>query len=136
MNTKQFYILIANALLASIGIMLILISSFQYNNWWPFITIFVHLVALFFPTLCGGCSTSDTWSYDPDEITPASISWVFLGFFVTVGYMIPIELYRVDMISETGVYLTIAGGTTVLLSILIFVRLLYFEKDSQSAYMI
>jgi len=134
---KNFYILIANAILLASGIMLVLVSAVQYTNFWPFIIIFVNMFAIMWPTLCGGCSLQEEFSYQGNEgsITPGSVSWVLLGFFVTVGYAIPIELFRANKLTETATYLTLAGGTTMLAAILVFIRVLYFEKDSYSAYM-
>jgi len=144
MNKKTLALILSNALLLSTGIILILVSCIQYDNWWPFLTIFVNMFAIFFPTFCGGCALGDSDEYgsmwnegDNDaSVTPASISWLFLGFFIIVGYAIPIELFRGNLITEQGVYLTVSGGTTILAAILIFVRLILFKKDRDSAYFI
>ena len=98
------------------------------------------MFAIFFPTFCGGCTSDDYESlFDDDDaglITPGSLSWLCLGFFIVIGYAIPIELFRGNLLTEQGVYLTLSGGTVILGAVLIFVRLIYFKKDRTSAYFI
>ena len=142
---KKLIIIICNAILLSSGIMLILVSSVQYTNFWPLITVFVDIFALFFPTFCNGCDMGDdddfSWGggggrYDEDRISEGAISWVLLGIIVMIGFAIPIELFRVHKLSEIGAYLTVSGSTVILSSIVIFVRVIYFEKDNHYSYLI
>lgn len=137
MNKKVLALILLNATLLAGGIILILVSCVQFNNWWPFLTIFVNAFAILFPTFCGGCSMSDDAEWDDREggVSPATISWVFLGFFIVIGYAIPVELFRTHLLTESGVMFTVSGGTIILAAILIFVRLIYFEKDDSSAYL-
>jgi hypothetical protein len=72
---------------------------------------------------------------DASNDTGAVLAWVLVGFFVIVGYAIPIELLRGGIIPEQGVYFALGGGTIVLLAILVFVRLVYFEKNAEFAYL-
>lgn len=138
MNKTLLGLILSNAIFLSTGIILILVSCIQFDNWWPFLTVFINMFAIFFPTFCGGCSMDEfnfsSWDEDSDRITPASLSWLCLGFFIIMGYAIPIELYRGNLLSEQGVYLTLSGGTVILASILIFVRVIYFKKDRSSVY--
>jgi len=138
MNKKTLVLIIADAILLSVGIMLILISAIRLANWWPFLTIFVHGFAIFLPTFCpGGCSTEDDDLWGDDESSaPASIAWILLGIFIVIGYAIPVELFRTKTLSQTGVYLTLSGSTTILASVIIFVRAIYFEKDEFTAYFV
>ena len=135
MNNKRLYILFANAILAASGIMLVLVSAFQYSNFWPIVIIVIDIFAVTWPTMCGGCSISDDDYYGSSYSDGhASFSWVLLGIFITVGYAIPIELYRTNSLTEMATYMTILGGTIILASILMYIRFESFEKDSNYAY--
>lgn len=128
--TKQIMILVFNSSLLAAGIILILIPCIQYGNWWPLLTIFVHFFAVIFPVMCGGCSFgSDNWSYSGGDETLAMVSWLLVGIFVVLGYAMPAILLRGGMIPKTGLILSFAGGTTILLSILFFVRVVYFTES-------
>lgn len=136
MNKKILALIVLNATFLASGIILILVSCVQFDNWWPFMTVFINMFAIFCPTFCGGCTLdpSSLWDEREGEVSLGAFSWLCLGFFVVVGYAIPVELYRSKVLSETGVYLTLSGGTVILAAILIFVRLIFFKKDQDSAY--
>ena len=132
MNKKLVAYIMLNATFLSSGIILILVSCIQFNNWWPFLTVFINAFAIFAPTFCGGCSFEPSWDDQEGDISIGSISWIIVGFFVVVGYAIPIELFRVGVLTQTGVYLTLSGGTVILASILIFVKLIFFESEQDN----
>jgi hypothetical protein len=117
-------------LLAS-GILLILVPCIQYDNWWPLLTIFVLFLAILFPMMCGGCSPD---TENNEELV--LISWVFTGMFIVTGYSIPSILLRGKYIPEAGLIFSTVGGTVILLSILVFVRIIYFKKDASMAYVL
>jgi len=94
------------------------------------LTIFVLFLAIVFPMMCGGCSNE----FVNQEL--ALISWVFTGMFVITAYAIPSILLRGKYIPEAGLIYSIVGGTVILLSIMIFVRMIYFKKDSSMAYIL
>ena len=138
MNKKTLAFIVGDAIFLSVGIMLILISSIRYDNWFPLLTIFVHCFAIFIPTFCpGGCSMEEdnVWGDEDVSASPAAIAWILLGIFIVVGYAIPVELFRTNSLSEKGVYFTLTGSTTILAAVLIFVRLIYFQKDDFSVYL-
>jgi len=138
MNKKTILLIFLNSVFLASGIILNLVSCVSYNNWWPLLTIFINLLAITAPTLCGGCNQQDESFYSDQEgqVTLASLSWVMLGAFVIAGYAIPIELFRAKIITQTGVLLTLSGGTVILAAVLIFVRLIYFTKDEGRFYFI
>jgi len=138
MDKKTLILIFFNSVFLATGIMLNLISCIQFNNWWPLLTILINLMAITFPTLCGGCSfyDDDLFAEQDGQITLASLSWMFLGIFIVIGYAVPVELYRSHSISQTGVFLTLAGGTIILAAVLLFVRLIYFKKDEARFYFI
>lgn len=143
MNTKIVLIFIVNSILLATGIILVLIPCIQYSNWWPLITIFVHFFAVMFPVTCGGCAISENQA-DMDLFLDTNsnnndlpiVSWLFVGLFVVLGYAIPAILLRAGDILQIGMFFAFAGGTLILISILIFVRVIYYRKDSNNAYMI
>lgn len=138
MNKKTLILIFLNSVFLASGLILNLVSCISYNNWWPLFTIFVNLLAIAAPTLCGGCATYDDEFYAEAEgqVTLASLSWVILGAFIIVGYAIPIELFRARAVSQTGVLLTLSGGTVILASVLVFVRLIYFTKEEGRFYFV
>lgn len=131
MNKIFLLKLVSNAVLFSIGIMMILFSSIQYGQWWSFMTVFVTVIGIAAPFLLGGCAFDD---YTQSSSGP--FSWLILGFFVILGYAIPVEMFRAKSINQVGIYLTLGGVTIILASLIIFFRLLYFEKNSFNAYML
>lgn len=124
--------MVFTSMLLAAGILLILIPCIQYDNWWPLLTIFVLSFAIMIPVVCGGCSQD---GFDPNDDL-ALISWVFVGIFGVTGYAIPALLLRGKYIPETGLLFAFAGGTTIIVSILVFVRTIYFKKDSSMAYIL
>ena len=128
-NSHRVTIIAANSILLAVGISLVCVSIFAYGNMWPILTIFVHMLAIFFPTLCGQCSHDDMFG-DENATNPLThLPWVLFGLLVIVGYAVPVELFRANELNETAVYLTVAGGTTILCAVLIFVKVIYFQKS-------
>ena len=125
------------------GILLVLVACIQYGNWWPLVTIFVHFFAILCPLTCGGCAgigapDEDAWLTDGADggaRTLVLVSWLLVGFLVVLGYAIPAILLRGQYIPEEGLLLTYGGGTTILISILVFTRVVYFQPQSDHAYM-
>jgi hypothetical protein len=70
-----------------------------------------------------------------DSISEGMISWIFFGLFVTIGYAIPVELYRAGHLHATGVYLSISGSTIILIAAVVAARFYYLEKDDNYAYL-
>lgn len=139
MNKKVLVLLLVDALFLASGIMLILISCIQFNNWWPILTVFVDIVAIIFTAFCDNCnmdSEEEFWFENSVQTAQTSVAWLLRGFLVVTSYAIPVELYRVKVLSETGLYLTLGGSTTILVAALIFVRVIYFTKDKGSAYLV
>jgi len=140
MKNSVIVLTVIDSILLAGGIILILIPCIQYNNWWPLITIFVHFFAILFPVTCGGCNisgNSDDLDFRLDSSDPqlAIVSWVFVGVFVVLGYAIPAILLRARKIPEAGLLFAFGGGTLILISILVFVRVVYFKKDPDHAYL-
>jgi hypothetical protein len=137
---SPIFIVLDSALLAT-GILLVLVACIQYANWWPLLTIFVHFFAIVCPIVCGGCSgiglsEDDQWLTDNGSgaRSLALISWLLVGFFVVIGYAIPAILLRGEYLPEVGLLFTFAGGTIILISILLFTRVVYFKPRDGHAY--
>jgi len=126
MNKCTIAILISNSVLCAGGVIMVLVSCIQYNLWWPLLTIAMHGLAVVFPSC--NCSSND------ENSVAGQVAWLFVGLFVTFGYAIPSILYRGGLMPEIGLILTLCGGTVILVSILIFVRTVYYTKDPNKAY--
>lgn len=134
MNKCTIAILIVNSIFCAIGILLILISCIQYSTWWPIMTITVHALAVVIPLVFA--NNNNEFSMDDQvSVNCSMVAWLFVGIFVITGYAIPSILRRADVIPEVGLILTFVGGTVILMSILIFVRAVYFAKEINHAYM-
>lgn len=131
-NSHRIAIIVANSILLAVGISLVCISIFAYGNSWPVLTIFVHLLAIVFPTLCGQCKSGDELDFMAVEESRnplVHLPWVLFGLLVIVGYAVPVELYRAHQLNEKAVYLTVSGGTTILAAVLVFVKVIYFQPS-------
>jgi hypothetical protein len=143
MKTSTIVIMILCSILCATGIVLIMIACIQYSSWWPLMTIFFHSLAILTPVFCGGCASgtggagSNDWSMDTNgdiEKHCGLISWLLVGIFSIFGYAVPSLLLRKHLIAQSGLLFTFAGGTTILIAILIFTRVVYFSKSADSAY--
>lgn len=126
-------VIFTNAMLLATGILLVLISILQYHNWWPLLTIVVHLLAILVPTACGQCMVDDTEHSifgDAHHGDAAHAAWVLFGVLVIVGYAVPVELYRAHILPQVAACLTVAGGTTILGAVLLYVKIVYFSPTS------
>lgn len=140
---KRFILLFFAALCLAIGVFLVLFSAIHFSSVYALFTVVVHSCAIFFPALCGGCSISFSsssadsalWGESGDYAVGAKLSWVLLGMFIILGYAIPIELFRGNLIPEIAVYLCLTGGTVILASIFLFVKLIYFNSQDENAYL-
>ena len=123
---RNIAMLAANSILLAAGILLIIFSCIIYDNWWPLMMIFIFVASIIFPSICGSCEISQQEDFmgDSDEIGPM-LSWVFVGMFIVFGYTIPIELLRRNIIEIGGVYMSVSGGTIILMAIMLFVRIVY-----------
>jgi len=121
---KQILYITANAMLMASGILMIIIPSVIYDNYYALLSILVFSVSLIFPIMCNACSigsgTHDSVFDGDAEETGRMLSWLLLGIFVTVGYSIPFELWRSHKMSAVGMGLTMGGGTVILTAVLIF----------------
>lgn len=135
---KTIIFIILNSILLACGILMIFINCIIYQNWWPVFSIVVFCGGLCFPILCNACSLSasesDMFLFDTQDSAQMGgiLSWLLFGICITIGYGIPIELWRVHTMSLTPMFLTIGGGTVILAAILIFVKVIEIKKDSSS----
>lgn len=138
---KRLLKLLFTALLMAAGIVLVLFASIHYVNYYPLLTILLIAMAIFFPTLCGGCQVAasgnanlllDTEDYD---LGPR-LAWVLTGFFVITGYSLSIELFRGKYIPAMAVYLSLGGDTIIMAAALIFVKIIYYTGDSSNAFLL
>lgn len=121
---KQILYIVANAILMATGILMIIIPSVIYNNYWALLSILVFSVSLIFPIMCNACSIgagpANVFGDEGNGELGPMLSWLLLGVFVTIGYSIPFELWRSGLVNVIGMGLTMGGGTVILAAVLIF----------------
>lgn len=137
MNRKWIAIsILIMATCLAIGILLIFIASFNYNNLWPLFTIFVHSIALLFPMMCDGYDIEGGDFGFPDDSSDLFLhdcqlfGWFLMAVFFISGYALPIILYHSGIIPEVVIYLVISGGTCIWLSIILFIHLFCCGKQN------
>ena len=114
---KPVLLLVANSILLAIGLLLVLFGCIVYSTWWPTLTVLVFVAGIFFPTVSGSCQITEE-----EETIGYHLSWVIVGIFLVVGYTIPVELFRVGIMTVGGMAMTVSGGTTILAAIALFIH--------------
>lgn len=120
---KQILYIVANAMLMAAGILMIIIPSVIFNNYYALLSILVFSISLIFPIAANACTignSSSHWDDSGGGETGPMLSWLLLGVFVTIGYSIPFELWRSAKMNAVGMGLTMGGGTVILAAVLIF----------------
>lgn len=120
-------IVFGNATILATGILVVLVACFQYNNFFPLLTILSNLAAISQLMMCGSCNTSSSYSNDDDS--PVHVSWLLFGLFVIIGYAVPALLYRANQVPDIALYLSWIGGTTILTSMIIYMRIIYNRES-------
>ncbi len=141
-------VIIANAIVLAAGLVAIMIACIQYQTAWPLLSVLVIFMSIIMPIICGGCTVTGgsggggdvSWLEDDDSggvggDCGADLAWVMLGMFVVAAYAVSVELYIGGVIPAMGVYLTLGGITVIQVTVLIFVRAVYFKKSDELAYM-
>mgnify|MGYP000900726393 FL=1 len=131
MDKKIFILLIVlNSCLLAAGIVMIFTNCSIYGNWWPLLSILVFLVGLVPPILCNayqfGFDKTDSILFDntSDAELGGILSWLLTGCFITIGYSIPVELFRTNLLPWIPMWLTVGGGSIILIAIALFRQLL------------
>ena len=123
------FILINSVLLAA-GTLIVLIACFQYNNYFPLLTILCDVFAILILMMCGSCSAEDDvlTSFDTDMNLRAlgiQLSWMLFGLFIIFGYAVPSLLFRAAKIPDVALYFSWGGGTVILASMIIYLKVIY-----------
>lgn len=129
---KKIYILliVLNSCLLAAGVVMIFTNCSIYGNWWPLLSILVFLTGLVPPILCNayqfGFSRMDSVLFDNTSEAELGgiLSWLLTGCFVTIGYAIPVELFRTSLLPWIPMWLTIGGGSIILIAIALFRQLI------------
>ncbi len=127
-NKRTILLIVLNSALLAAGVLLIIFSCALYHNWWPLMMIFVFVASTVFPLMCNGCKMEDANEFpDPtrDEIGPM-LGWFMVGLFLVMGYSIPIELMRKGLFHLTGFWMSMSGGTVILMAIVLFIKILFY----------
>jgi hypothetical protein len=126
-NTVTIIIITFNAIFLACGILMIFIPSVIFNNYWALLSILVFSTSLLFPVLCGALKFKrenlDSYLFDEpsDQDLGAMLAWFLWGVFISIGYAIPFELWRTNLMNAIGMGTTMGGGTVILISILVFI---------------
>ena len=120
-------VVFGNASILATGILIVLIACFQYNNFFPLLTILANLVAIAQLMMCGSCNTQPSY-YNSDD-SQHHVSWLLFGLCIVIGYAIPSLLYRANQIPEIALYFSWIGGTTILTSMIIYMRIIYNRHE-------
>lgn len=127
-NRRTILLIVLNSALLAAGVLLIVFSGALYHNWWPLMMIFVFLISAAFPLMCSGCkveTVNDFMDSSRDEIGPM-LGWFMVGLFLVIGYSIPIELVRKGLFHETGFWMSMSGGTVILMAMVLFIKILFY----------
>jgi len=123
-NVKNILIIVSISVFLSLGILMIIIPCILAVNWWPLLSIFVFFFSFGFPILTNSCAFADSGDFLYDNMDSrdlaALVSWFATGIMITIGYAIPVELFRVSDMILVEMLLTIGGGTIILSSIILF----------------
>lgn len=110
-------VILNSALLAG-GILIVLITCFEWHNFYPLLTILVDVLAITQLMMCGTTTDSD------EGHLGIQLSWMLFGLFVVTGYAVPALLWRDGAIPEQALYFTWGGGTVILASMIIYMKLI------------
>lgn len=112
------------ALSASIGLALLVMACEFYHNWWPFFVLLFYIFAIV-PTIVVQCFINAS---DSNKLA----CWTDWSKFLAVGsvisaFVLPIELWRCDVILDKAVYFTCTGNILIFVTMFIF----FIENSSQ-----
>jgi Vacuolar protein sorting 55 len=85
--------------------------------------------------MCGSCNSGESsdgmYSFDTSVdmgIVAVQISWLLFGLLIVGGYATPALLYRAAVVPDVALYFAWAGGTVILASMIIYLRLIWNRK--------
>lgn len=128
-NLKTIFGYFGLAVLLSVGVMIIIISSAHEKSWWPSLTIFINVFAAFQIMVCGQATRRRDVLGGGHSVMD-SLPWLFFGILVSFTWGFPVLAYRTGTLSATATYMTISGCTIIQTAILIFGYMFYFQKNS------
>ena len=127
-NKRTIALIVGNSMLLAAGILLIIFSCILNDNWWSLMMIFFFFFSVIFPGMCNAYRVEDNQDFvdsDRDEIGPM-LGWFLVGVFIVMGYAIPLELLRKHILEMTGYWMSVGGGTVMLMAIILFIKILYY----------
>lgn len=132
-NNKREIILVIvfDAIFIALGILSIFIPCIITGNWSSLASIFLFIGSFIFPLMCNAYSfQQDGILFDDEEgaYTGQSLSWLFVGIFVTIGYAIPFLLWRSKSLVLWYMICTMIGGTVVMIGSGVFFFYIFLPK--------
>jgi len=130
-------ILSVDAIILATGMLLVFLAC-RYGTWHPLWTVVFHGAAFIWPVLCGACDFVDMdnpwsdWGEDAVIGNLQDFSFFLMAFFIMSGFALPIVLYHNTVLPMAAAYLTLSGGTLILISIIIFIRLFVMKTPNNA----
>lgn len=129
LTKKTLALLISNSLLLAAGILLVVFACILYHTGWPLLMILCFSGGIFILTLCGSLRisglTEDLFG-EGEGSWRHRFSYALASALTTLGFFIPVTLLRKQVFQLGGLYMSISGGTVILMACILFVKIVYY----------
>ncbi|KAI8853973.1 vacuolar protein sorting 55 [Chytridium lagenaria] len=121
--------IVSLAFCLSLGILLVILSSALYSNWWPLLVVLTYVLAPIPNIVCKRLAgSSDFLSEENRGILETG--YFVTSFFVVSGFALPLVLSHSEMISSVAMYLSLSGGLLIYATILGYLHFFVGEDVS------
>ena len=122
-------ILLGLAFALAIGLLCNILSCVIWSNWWPILVVIAYFFAAIPNFICSRCGS--------DPLDTSGRNFKDLGFFLTgalviTGFGIPAVLAHSDVITIGALFLALAGGIIVYVSLIVYIHFFHTKKDDFS----
>lgn len=118
---------ILNSALLAAGILIVLITCIEWDNYYPLFTVLCDVAAITQLMLCGTCHAAH--DYGDEYQFPAQFSWMVFGLLLIFGYAIPSLLWRAGSIPDVALYWTLGGSTVIVSAMMVYMKLINRAGD-------
>lgn len=125
-NKYVFPSIIGIALCITIGLGFVWVACSLDDSWLLLIVVFFPLFGALFPCLCGAYNFESIPGYlqETDNYLEQKwhdVSYFLQAAFLTSGFLLPFEMYRIGYFSSaTPVYLSLTGETFIWASVMLY----------------
>lgn len=121
---KPGYVLVViavSALFFGSGVLMILLAASldSFHSLW---TVLLDCFALLWPTMCGGCDFQNMYDERNSLENMKDLGFFLSGGFLVSGFILPIYLHHIRVVSLVAAMLSIGGGTCILAAVMIFLK--------------